>query len=190
MKSKDIFTLMINPFTRIAGLQAFGLGIVFITLMGVIGSYSNVIFDGTIDLHISNQMSLVRSFSYLGIDIFCLVITMWISSLLVSKNFRFVDILGTMTLSKAPLLIFVVAALFVTTPNMQEIAIHPMEILHYKSFLAISILLLPLLVWNFTLMVNALKVSCDLKGTKLAITFILSILVSEIGSKILISVLL
>lgn len=34
MKSKSIFGLLMNPFTRIAGWQAFGLGLIFILLMG------------------------------------------------------------------------------------------------------------------------------------------------------------
>lgn len=45
MKNKAI-GLMINPFTRVAGWQAFSLGLVFIILMGIIGTYSNVSFDG------------------------------------------------------------------------------------------------------------------------------------------------
>jgi len=92
MKSKDFFGLMINPFTRIAGWQAFGLGLVVLVVSAIIGGFGNVIFDGVIDMHLVKEVTMLHSFGYLTISTLTLVIIMWITGLIISKNFRFIDI--------------------------------------------------------------------------------------------------
>lgn len=189
MKNKNIFGFLINPFIRIAGWQAFGLGLVFIALMGSLGAYSNIAFDGVIDVHMFD-LSLLNSFLYLAISLICLVVIMWITGMIVSRNFRFIDILGTMTLSKAPFLIMAIGGFFTNTPDISEIYKNPYVIFRSVSFVIFMVLSLPVMIWSITLMYNALKVSCDIKGSKLTVAFIIGILVSEILSKILIYLLL
>lgn len=185
MKNKDFWGLMLNPFTRIAGLQAFGLGLVFVVLMGIIGTYGNVSFDGAIDMHLAKQMTFTYSFSLLAIDITCVVLVMWIAGLIISKNFRFVDILGTMTLAKAPFILLAIAGFFTKAPDMAEVMKNPMVILSSASFLALIIFTVPVLIWSIALMYNALKISCGVEGSKLTVAFIIAILVSEAISKII-----
>lgn len=186
MKSKDFWGLMINPFTRIAGWQAFGLGLVFVILMGVIGTYSKVSFNGALDAHIVPSMTFAHSFSLLAIDLTCLVLVMWITGLVISKGFRFVDILGTMTLAKAPLLVFAIAGYFNKASDLTANQENPFAIFHSVSFIVLLILSLFIIIWNITLMYNALKTSCDVKGFKLAIAFIIALLVSEVISQLVI----
>lgn len=186
MKSKEFFGLMFNPFTRIAGLQAFGIGMLLLLLTGFIGSYSNVRFDGVLDMHLGAEISLMKSFSFLAIDIMSVVLVMWFTGLMISKGFRFVDILGTMTLAKAPYLILAVAGYFCTVPDTKEILNNPYIVFQSISFILLIILSLPIIIWSITLMYNGFKVSCDVKGTKLTVAFIIAITVSEIISKILI----
>ena len=186
MKNKAFFSLMINPFTRIAGWQAFSLGLVFVILMGIIGTYTNVSFDGVLDVHNFQQMTFVHSFSFLAIDLFSLVLVMWITGLIISKSFRFVDILGTMTLAKAPLIIMALAGYLMKSTDSAELLKNPALFYHSAPLIIFIILALPILIWNITLMYNALKISCDAKGTKLTIAFILAVIVSEIVSKIII----
>jgi len=185
MKSKSIFGLLMNPFTRIAGWQAFGLGLIFILLMGFIGANSGIAFDGVFDMHMF-EITVQQSFLYLAIDIVCLVLVMWVTGLIVSKNFRFIDILGTMTLAKAPFLILAIMGYFTTAPNMTEIMKDPYVILQSTSFLIMMILSMPVMIWSIVLMFNALKISCDLKGSTLTVAFIVGLFVSEIIAKILI----
>jgi len=185
MKNKNIFGFLINPFIRIAGWQSFGLGLVFIALMGFLGAYSDIAYDGVIDMHMID-ISLLQSFLYLGIDLVCLVVVMWITGLIVSKNFRFIDILGTMTLAKAPFLIMAIAGFFTTAPDMSEIYKDPYVVFQSVSFIIFMVLSLPVMIWNITLMYNAFKISCDVKGSKLTVAFIIALLVSEILSKVLI----
>ena len=190
MKSKEYFGLMFNPFTRIAGWQAFGLGLVFLILSGVIGGFGNVVFDGVIDTHLAKQVTMLQSFSYLGLSLLTLVLVMWIAGLFIAKGFRFIDILGTMTLSKAPFLLLAFAGYFAKMPDMTEVMKNPMVIFNSISMVLFMILSIPVLVWSITLMYNALKISCGVSGGKLTIAFIAGILLAETISKLLIYFLL
>ena len=186
MKTNETFGLMINPFRRIAGWQAFGLGLVFVLLMGFVGTYSRVSFDGVLDVHLVQQITVIHSFSLLAIDIFSLVFVMSLIGFTISKSFRLVDILGTMTLAKAPLIIFAVAGYFSKTNDSMEILKNPNLFYQSPPLIILTILTIPVLIWNITLMYNALKISCDVKGPKLNIAFIIAVILSEIVSKILI----
>lgn len=186
MKSKYIFSLMFNPFTRIAGWQAFGLGLVFVLITGITGSFSNVAFDGVIDMHLVQKLTVAHSFQFLAIDILSVVAIMTFTGFIISKEFRIIDILGTMTLSKAPLIIFAIAGFFTVSPDMNEILKNPYIVFQSVSFIIVSILSIPVVIWSIILMFNALKISCGIKGNKLGIAFIIAILASEIISKIVI----
>lgn len=186
MKSKDIFRFMMNPFTRIAGWQAFIPGLAVVILMGVIGTYSNASFNGVLDAHFVPHMTFGHSFSLLAIDLLCLVLVMWITGLITSKGFRFVDILGTMTLAKAPLIIFAISGYFYKATDLKITPENPFAIFQSVSFIVLMILSIFIIIWNITLMYNAFKISCDVKGEKSAIAFIIALLVSEIISQILI----
>jgi hypothetical protein len=164
MKSKDLPGLLINPFTRIAGWQAFGIGLASIVLMGFIGAYNGVAFDGVLDMHVGGDISILNSFLYIGIDMVSLIIVMWITGLIVSRNFRFVDILGTITLAKAPFLILAIAGYFVISPDTSEILKNPYIIFKSISLIVLLLLSLPVIIWNIVLIYNAFKISCDVKG--------------------------
>lgn len=188
MKSKEFISLLFNPFTRIAGWQAFGLGLVFVLLMGFFGARNGVAFDGVFDMHLFEH-TLQQAFTFLAIDLVSLVLVMWITGLVASKNFRFIDILGTMTLAKAPFLILALFGAFVATPDMRNIMNDPYVILESTTFVIMIILSMPVMIWSIILMYNALKVSCDLKGRNLTTAFIIGLFVSEIIAKILIHML-
>ena len=185
MKNKNVFGFLMNPFTRIAGWQAFGLGIFFVVLMGLLGAYSDIAFDGVIDMHIID-ISLLQSFLYIGINLVCLVVVMWMTGLIVSGKFRFIDILGTMTLAKAPFLLLSIAGFFTAAPELSEIYKDPYVIFQSISFIILIVLSITVIIWSITLMYNAFKVSCDIKGSKLTGAFIIALLVSEALSKVLI----
>ena len=186
MKSKEIFSLMINPFTRIAGWQALGLGLVIVVLTGITGTFSHVTFDGVIDMHLTQELTPGHSFEFLAIDIVSLVLVMTITGFIISKGFRFIDILGTMTLAKAPYLILAIAGYFTVSPDINEIMKNPFIVFQSVSFIFLTLLSVPVTIWTIILMFNALKTTCGVKGSKLAIAFIIALLISEIISKIFI----
>lgn len=186
MKSKNVSDWMLNPFTRIAGWQSLGLGLVFVVAMGLIGAYGNVAFDGVLDMHLVKHLSLQNSFLYLAVDVATLALVMWIAGLTLSKGFRFVDILGTMTLAKAPFLILAIAGLFTTMPDLSQVVRNPAVAFQSVSFIVLIVLSIPVIIWSVALMYHALGVSCGVKGNKQTIVFIIALLVSEIISKVLV----
>ncbi len=182
MKSNNVFGFLINPFTRIAGWQAFGIGLLLLLVTGMVGAYSNVAFDGVFDMHLM-EISLEKSLFIQAISVTSLVLVMWVTAMFVSKTYRFIDILGTMTLARAPFLLLAFAGFFTTTPDMQEVMNNPYSLFQSVSFIVIMVLSLPIIVWNITLMYHALKVSCDIKGSKLTIAFIVALFIAEVVAK-------
>jgi len=186
MKSKAIFSLILNPFTRIAGWQAFGVGLMFVISTGIICTFSKVAFDGVIDMHLVKRLTLLQSFEFLAIDLISLVTIMTATGFIISKSFRIIDILGTMTLSRSPLLILAIAGYFTISPDINEIIKDPILVFQSVSFIIIILLSIPVTIWSIILMFNALKVSCGINGNKLGSAFIIALLVAEVISKILI----
>ena len=186
MKSKDFFRLLVNPFSRIAGWEASVIGVILVVLSAIIGRYSYVCFDGVLDIHIAQKLSMGGALGMQLISTFTLVLVMWIAGLITSKGFRFVDILGTMTFARIPLLIPALIGFFVKAPNIQDILANPLSILASSSFIIFALLAFIFIVWEVVLIVFGLKVSCNISGGKLAGSVIIGILASEIISKILI----
>jgi len=111
---------------------------------------------------------------------------MTITGFIISKGFRFIDILGTMTLAKAPYLILAIAGYFTVSPDINEIMKNPFIVFQSVSFIILTLLSVPVTIWTIILMFNALKTTCGVKGSKLAIAFIIALLISELISKIVI----
>jgi len=186
MKKNNNWDLLWNPFIRLAGWQAFGVGIIIVLISAVLASCGNLAFDGAIDAHFGDNITIAQSLLVTGISLLSVVLSMYVIGLIISKNFRFVDILGTMTLARAPFLILAVLSLFATSPDVEQVLQNPMIVLDYPSFLVLGIISVPIIVWYIALMYNGLKVSTGTKGTKLTIGFIGGILVAEVISKLLI----
>jgi hypothetical protein len=186
MKKNNNWNLLWNPFIRVAGWQAFGVGIIIVLVSAVLASYGNLAFDGAIDAHFGDNITIAQSLLVTGISLLSVVLSMYVIGLIISKNFRFVDILGTMTLARAPFLILAVLSLFAISPDVEQVLQNPMIVLDYPSFLVLGVISVPIIVWYIALMYNALKVSTGTKGTKLTIGFIGGILVAEVISKLLI----
>lgn len=181
MGNKNFWGLLVNPFTRIAGWQAFGLGLVFVLLSGLFGTQGQLFFDGVLDAHLGSELSYKASFMLLAVDIASIVLVTWIIALIFVRDFRFVDILGTMTLARAPYILLAIASMFI--PSFESsLSSDPMKRQVYLIIFGIAVI--PIVIWYVTLMYNAIKVSLNIKGAKLNIIVIASILIGEVVSKL------
>lgn len=181
------WNLLINPFTRIAGWQAFVIGLVFIVLSGIIGTYTHVLFDGVIDAHVTDQEVVFKtSFALLAINIFSISLIMYLSGLIISRQTRFIDILGTMTLARAPMLLVALLGILVTPLSIEELMKDPMVIMGNPLFILFTVLIIPITIWFVALMYNALKVSTGKKGGNLIAAFVIGLIGAEVLSKVLI----
>lgn len=188
MKTNNLWMLIINPFTRIAGWQALAVGIVFIVLTAIIGTFSSTVFDGVIDMHFVKSVSLKTSLLMQAFNLVSITVVMYVAALLVSKNFRFIDILGTMAFARIPYFFLSFFGFFTTIPNFSALQSNPADFYHSisASFIIAGMLTIPVIVWYITLLRNALKVSCNIKGSRLVVVLIVGIILTEIISKLLI----
>jgi hypothetical protein len=184
---KNNWSLVWNPFTKIAGYQAFLIGFVIAILAAIIGQIGNLFFDGAIDAHGgATQFTMLEAVLMVIIDIVAITFVMYLLSLAVTRNFRFADVLGTMTLARFPFLILSILALFTTFPEVENMLANPLVILSYPSFILFMFISIFIAVWVIILMFNALKVSTGLKKSSLVTIFIVGIIIAELISKILI----
>lgn len=189
MKNNN-WTLIYNPFTRIAGWQALWIGLCFALLTTILGTYSNVAFDGAIDAHFVEQINLRTSLIFLGINILSATLAMYGIAVIIAKNVRFIDIFGTTTFARIPYLLFSLTGFLITPTSPQTFVEDPTTIFAQPGFLFGIIISLPIIIWFISLMFNAFKVSTGAKGTKLIVGFIIGLVLSEIISKILIYLLI
>lgn len=185
MKSNLSWSSLFNPFTRIAGWQAFFPGLVGILAMSIIGSYSGIVFDGVIDVHFSNVDALT-ALQYMGFSMLALILVFWLVALLLSKGFRLIDLLGTLTLSKAPYLLLAIAGFLAEAPDAQMIISNPGILLESTAFLVVTAITIPITIWSVALMYHAFSISCDLKGSRATVAFIVALIMAEALSKVFI----
>ena len=186
MKTNEFGSLIFNPFKRIAGWEAFGIGLVIVVLTTFTGNFAGIYFDGVIDMHFAETFDSLKSWLMIPVNIISISVIMWLAGITVSKNFRFIDILGTMTLSRAPFLLIAFASFFVKVPDLSGIMQDPFVIFDSISFIIILIFTFPIIIWSVTLMYNAYKISTGASGQKLSISFIFGLIIAEIISKIII----
>jgi hypothetical protein len=111
---------------------------------------------------------------------------MYLGSLLIARKTRFVDILGTMTLARAPYLILAIFSLFIQYPSTEEILSNPMIVFSSIPLIIFAIISIPITIWFIALMFNGFKVSTGGKGSKVGFVFTIALILAEIFSKILI----
>ena len=178
---------LFKPFVYIAGIRALlaGLGIILITAF--IAIFSHTHFDGTLDAHFGADTSLAYSLLEPLSDWLCLVIPLYIIGRIISESsVRFIDIAGTTALARWPLLPVALIG-FISVPH-----INPNASLHQLIQTALApaviiqaLLALPFIVWYIALLYNAFSVSANVKGGKAAASFIASLVIAEIISKVI-----
>lgn len=184
---------LFNPFRFIAGFQALLIGLAIILLSGFIGSFGNTHFDGVLDVH-KGLSAPVWFFLIEGlIDWICLVVPLFLFGLIVSRSsFRIVDVIGTQALARWPYLIVSLVMLpdanrrvpeYIVSKVMQNAPaaeIGPVDVLIFGFSMIVVILML---IWMVVLMYRAYAVSCNIKGAKAIVTFIVSLFGAEMLSK-------
>jgi hypothetical protein len=187
---------LFNPFAYMAGWKALVFGLIAVLAAGYIGSFSNTHFDGVIDVHTGGRAPLWFYLSAGVVDWLCMGLVIWaMAKLFIKKPFRTIDVFGTQALARWPTLLTALVALlpgftrftklliqFSRTQQFTE-TINPMDTAAFAF--AISVLLL-VLIWMIRLMYSAYKISCNPASNKAVKLFIISIIVAEIISKVII----
>lgn len=189
--------LLFNPFEKIAGKEALAAGIAVAIISALLAAQTNTRFDGVLDIHfVSGDVLLKTAAIDQVVNLGSLFIAFYLLALAFgAKGTRPLDVVGTLALARAP---FVLAPLVNTTGIFSKFSaqfetnstdkiaeITPTDLLPLAPLLLVIIFLS---VWMIALSFNAWKVSTNLKGTKLIVSFIISLITAEILSKIFISI--
>lgn len=182
MRSSNLY----NPFTKIAGFKSFIIGLIGLLITTYLafktgthfktGTYFNFRDLFGIDFAKDSDywVFFMESFSnWLFISTF-----LYVSGLILSKSkIRVIDILGTTLLSLIPL---VITPLIRMLPVFQSFMHQSLQRDTIEGVYYIS------LAWTIILLFNAYKISCNLKNERLITSFIISIILSEICTKLFI----
>jgi hypothetical protein len=184
---------LFNPFRFVAGFQALLIGLAIILISSFIGSLSNTHFDGALDVHTGRSAPVCFFLAEGLIDWICMAVPLFFFGLIVSRSaFRMVDVLGTQALARWPYIIAALAMFpdasrrvpeYIVSKLMQvasAVAIGPVDLLVF-GFAMILVILMA--IWMVVLMYHAYAVSCNIKGAKAVVTFIVSLIGAEVSSK-------
>lgn len=186
-------TWLYNPFEYIAGYKALFIGLAVMILATWIGTLNGSHFDGTFDMHVGMRSVASLYFIETFVSWFLTALIFYITGLILSgSRIRIVDVFGTMAFARIPLILSVFVGFL---PVMQQIGqLDPADpqgsIKNLISILPMLMLastpLIVSIIWTITLMFNAYKVSCNLKGAKLIASFIVALFISEAATKLII----
>jgi len=174
MRSSNLY----NPFNRIAGFKSLIIGLVGLLITTYLAFKTGTHFNGLININFAKDSDYWLFFTenlsnWLFISTF-----MYTSGLILSKSkIRVIDIFGTILLSRIPLII---APLIRLIPLFQSFVIQSWQMYFVIGFYLVS------LIWTTILLFNAFKISCNLKNERLIISFIISMILSEICTKLVI----
>ncbi len=178
---------LIHPFNYIAGEKALIVGIVFSIISSFIAVYTEIHFNGLINLkYIEASTPIYLSFlePFLNALVFSAVLA--ITGLILKKQFRMIDLIGTQLLSRAPLGLAVLVML--VSGVTKESTIELLDQLNPQNpdlsllipFLIMAIATLPVLVYTLYLMYHSYSVSVNLSGVKGVVSFIICFIITEI----------
>jgi len=186
--------LLFKPFEKYSEKTLLLVGI-FFTLLGSFFAYVfNIRFDGVIDVHIVPTSLPHQALLDNLVNIFCLVLFLYISSKYINKKTRLIDIVNAALVARAPyyLLPFfnINGVIQKATDNVIQFA-NPELISQISSsnlciLIVFGIIAILFLVWYISLLFNGIKVASNAKGKTPIILFIISLLFAEVLSKFLI----
>jgi hypothetical protein len=184
---------LFNPFKFIAGYQALLIGLAAILLTSLLGSLSNTHFDGTLDVHTGLEAPLWFFLTEGLINWISMVIPLFFFGLIVSRSsFRTIDVIGTQALARWPYLVTAVAMIpeanrkvleYLIAKCTQTPAASPINHTDIAIFAVAMLLMILMIIWMVVLMYRAYTVSCNIRGPKAIVTFIISLIGAEVLSK-------
>jgi hypothetical protein len=191
---------LFNPFQFVAGSRALVFGLVVMLISGVFGWLGDTHFDGVLDLHTGMEAPTWLFFVEGPINWLCMAVPLYFFGLIVSRSsIRVVDVFGTQALARLPYLIAALVWLPDANRRFGEYllsrfaegsaaaAINYMDVLIFAFAMIVTVLMA---IWMVVLMYRAYAVSCNIKGAKAVITFIVSLVGGEVLSKLAIMQLL
>jgi predicted neutral ceramidase superfamily lipid hydrolase len=190
--TKQFFT---NPFVKVGGFKALTYGLLALAGTSFTAWFWQTRFDGVLDIHFGRQFAYHIYLLDLVVSYLSITAILFLAGLFFSKSrIRLVDVAGTTALARAPLILAPLANTFSHSQLISDYMIGMMsgeeasQPGFMQSFLfALSVLIvLTITIYVIVLTYKAFSVSTNLKGNKAIIIFIISMLIAEVISKIMI----
>lgn len=191
---RSISQWLFNPFSFVAGYQALLLGLGIMLISALLGFLGNTHFDGVLDVHKGLGTPLWFFFTEGIIDWLSIAMPLFFFGLTISNSsVRMIDVFGTQALARWPYIVTCVVMLpeanqrvgaylvakfgFAAAPA----AINYMDIFIFGFAIIVGIFMA---IWMVALMYKAYTVSCNIKGARAIVTFIVSLIGAEVLSKL------
>lgn len=192
-----MFAFLFNPFHKIAGYKALVLGSCIVALTALLALLFNTHFSGVVDIKYGSDLNLSYTVFLLQgfVNLFSVAALMYLASLFLSgSSVRFVDVAGTQALARTP---FIVAPFLNASGLIErggsalvyEYLNHgekpSLTTFEWGLFVFFILIMVVVIIWAVALMFNAYRVSCNIKGRKAVISFVIIIIMAEILSLLL-----
>jgi len=201
LSSQRVGEFLFYPFVRVAGLPSLLLGLAGIALAGGLGFIQGLHFDGVLDVHVGAHLPWWMSLGEGLINWLSLAVLLFIAGKIVSRTrFRAVDLFGTQALARWPVLLVslmclapgfhryteaLVKVLLKVTDKPGRVVLPPINADTWV-FGLVMLGMLSCTVWMVTLLWQSFAHSCNARGGKAVAAFVVSLLLAEILSKVLI----
>ena len=191
---RSISQWLFNPFSFVAGYRALFLGLGIMLISALFGFLGNTHFDGVLDVHKGLEAPLWLFLAEGIINWMSIAMPLFFFGLIVStSSLRIIDVFGTQALSRWPYLItsivmlpkaterFGIYLLSRFTSTAASVTMSYTDMLIFIFALLVTIIMT---VWTVALMYKAYVVSCNIKGARAIVTFIVSLIGAEALSKL------
>ena len=182
---------MFNPFVRIAGPRSLVFGLAGIVAAGLAAAGAGIRFDGLLDVHAGNEVALWMPVVEGLVNWAVFTLLLMVVALLFSKSaVRLIDVAGTQAMARMPL--FLVAAIC-NLPLIQDAFDGVAAVLlggeldgtTLTGLVAVILVTLAGVVWMVALMWKAFSISCNMRGGRAIVLFILAVLIGEVVTVLL-----
>ncbi len=192
--------IVFNPFEKHSEITLLIFGLTLTILGSFIGYLMKARFDGIIDMHLVENISLIEPFLDNLLNTLSLFVLFFILGKSINKKTRWVDILSASIIARIP---FYILPLFKIGGFLEKITERLLESIDLENLnsppaISISDMLTMLLFagigivclcWFIALFWNGFRVATNTKGTKNIILFVIMLIVAEVISKFLIAIL-
>jgi hypothetical protein len=194
LPQRSISQWLFNPFSFVAGYQALLLGLGIMLISAFIGFLGNTHFDGVLDVHTGLEAPLWVFLAEGIIDWMSLAIPLFFFGLIVStSSLRIIDVFGTQVLARWPYLITAIVMLPEANRRVGAYLVAKLGFaakpaaINYTDMFIFGFAIIAgvvMAVWMVALMYRAYAVSCNIKGVRAIVTFIVSLIGAEVLSKL------
>lgn len=192
--------IVFNPFEKHSEITLLIFGLTLTILGSFIGYLMKARFDGIIDMHLVENISLIEPFLDNLLNTLSLFVLFFILGKSINKKTRWVDILSASIIARIP---FYILPLFNIGGFLEKITERLLESIDLENLnsppaISISDMLTMLLFagigivclcWFIALFWNGFRVATNTKGTKNIILFVIMLIIAEVISKFLIAIL-